>query len=109
MAKKKAAVNKSQAIRDYSAKNGESKPAAVVAALKKQGITVTAQQVSTVRFNDKKKPKKKGRAGDATAKRTGSAEKVSVTDLLAAKAFSEKVGGVAAAGTLLAALKKLDA
>lgn len=61
MAKKKQAVNKAQAIRDYFAAHPDAKGTEVVAALKAKGITVAAAQVSNVKTAAGKK--KKGKPG----------------------------------------------
>ncbi len=45
----KPEVNKAQAVRDYLTANPEAGPSAVVAALKKQGITITAKHVSNIK------------------------------------------------------------
>ena len=50
MAKRKG-PNKSAAIREYYLQNPTAKPREIVAELKKQGIKVSAQQVSTTRMN----------------------------------------------------------
>ena len=55
MAKKSKGPNKSQAIRDYYKAHPNAKPKDVVSALKKKGIVVSAQFVSTIRSVSKKK------------------------------------------------------
>jgi hypothetical protein len=60
MAKKKAgAVNKSQAIRDYRKAHPKHKPQQIAEELSKSGVKVSAQFVSTVLSNAKKKPVRK--------------------------------------------------
>lgn len=61
MAKKKQAVNKAQAIRDYFAAHPDAKGTEVVAALKAQSITVAPAQVSNVKTAGAKKKSKPGR------------------------------------------------
>lgn len=64
MAKKKSA-NKSQLIRDYKEANASASPKEIAEALSKAGASVSAQFVSTVLSNAKKKsgkaPGKRGR------------------------------------------------
>lgn len=111
--KKKAAkkpagktVNKSELVRDYAAANPEEKPKAIAAGIKsKHGVEITPQQISTVLFQARAKTgkrKAKKRALSVTE------AKVSLSSLLSAKEFAEKVGGVDEAEALLTALKKLD-
>lgn len=82
MAKRKG-PNKSEAIRNYYRRQPDAKPAKIVAALRKKGISVTAQQVSTCRLNAIKaglivdptsrvKPRKKVHKQIEPAKRNGS-------------------------------------
>ena len=56
---KKPAVNKSQAIRDHFSSHPGAMPVDVVAALKKQGITVSSGLVSIVKLKLKKAGAKK--------------------------------------------------
>lgn len=92
-------VNKSEAIRAYFSKNEGAKPKDVVAALAKDGIEVSPQQVSTVRYS----------AGRTTKKRAGkSSNAVQLDSLIAASEFAEKVGGVDEAKKLLEAVAKIQ-
>ena len=117
MAKKKSSVNKSQAIRDYYDANPDAKPLEVVAAMKKQGVTVNAQFVSTVKSNAKKKTtrgkptasakkSKTGKRGPrkATLKADGA---ISLDSLIKAKQLVEEMGGVEEARNALTALEQL--
>lgn len=99
-------VNKSELVRDYAAANPKEKPKAIAAGIKsKHGVEVTPQQISTVLFQARAKSGKR-----KAKKRVPSIvdAKVSLSSLLSAKEFAEKVGGVDEATTLLTALKKLD-
>ena len=123
MAKKSAdGVNKSQAIRDYYKANRKAKPKQVVEAMAEQGIKVSAQYVSTIRTNSKKKSQKKGpgrpvgrpagrpagrKAGRPAAKSTGG-QTVNLDSLLRVKEMVEEVGGIEEARTALAALERLS-
>lgn len=98
------AVNKSELVRDYAAANPSDKPKAIAAGIKsKHGVDVTPQQISTVLFQARAKGGKKKRKASASATES----KISLSSLIEAKQFSEKVGGVDQATTLLTALKKL--
>jgi hypothetical protein len=120
MAKKKAAasaapaaakpeVNKSQAIRDYLKANRKAMPKAVVEALKGQGIEVSSQMVSTVKFTmqQKKGGKKKQQKGGGKAASNGQAEMVSLNALIDAKKLIDKVGSIEKVKAALATLAKL--
>ncbi len=96
MAKKKAAsdLNKSKAIREYSAENPSAKPKAIAEALTAQyGVPFTNAQVSTVLFNARKKRgKKRGRRGPGrpAGVRTGAnTTEAAVTLIRQAGGFSE--------------------
>jgi hypothetical protein len=102
-APKKSDVNKSQAIRAYLKAHRGAKPLAVVEALKDQGIDVSAQTVSTVKFNMKKK-KGKGRKRTAGAESTNG-DKISLSALIEAKKLVDKVGSL---DKVKSALKALD-
>jgi hypothetical protein len=113
MAKKKSApakaeVNKSQAIRDYLKANRKAMPKAVVEALKAQGIEVSSQMVSTVKFNMSKKKGGKKRAAAASKSSAGNGEMISVSALLDAKKLVEKLGSIEKTKAALDALSKLS-
>ncbi|QDV73204.1 hypothetical protein [Botrimarina mediterranea] len=115
MAKKKVteksaakAVNKSELVREHAAANPKEKPKAIAEGIKKKhGVEISPQQISTVLFQARAKAGKKKAKKRAPAA-SGSETKVSLSLLLDAKQFAEKVGGVDQATMLLAALKKLD-
>ncbi|MEQ9406981.1 MAG: hypothetical protein RIK87_04615 [Fuerstiella sp.] len=99
-------VSKTQLIKDELALTPEAKPIEIAEKLKKHGVT--AQYVSTVKFNmNKKKTKKKG-AGARKMVRKPASIQVDVADLVAAKDFANKIGGVDKAKALLDALVKLS-
>ena len=112
-----AKVNKSQAVRDYLAKNAKATPKDVSAALKEQGLDVPPSYVSIVKFQMKKskgnaKAKKAEPASEAPAKEKKAAprqvsDKFSIETLLQAKKLSDSLGGVEAARRALEALSKL--
>lgn len=107
MAKRK--VNKSEKAREYMAKNPKAGPSAVAEALGKQGIKVSAQQVSTIKANAKKS-KTAGKAKAPRGRKPVAAANGSdayLKQLVAAKEFSASVGGVDNAKKLLTAIQKL--
>lgn len=106
MAKRK--VNKSEKAREYMAKNPKAGPSAVAEALGKQGIKVSAQQVSTIKANAKKS-KTAGRAKAPRGRKPAAAagSDAYLKQLVAAKDFASSVGGVGNAKKLLSAIEKL--
>lgn len=107
MAKRK--VNKSEAVRNYMAKNPNVGPSAVSEALSKRGVKVTPQQVSTIKNNAKNSAKRKTARGRKPSVMTIGAENgvLQVKDLMSAKVFADSVGGLEKAKGLLAALEEL--
>ncbi len=96
MAKKAAAKggpNKSSAIRDYKAANPTASPKEIAEALGKSGIVVSAQFVSTVLSNAKKKGGKIGKRGPKPGRKAG-AVGGSLEQLLKAKKMAEDLGGI---------------
>lgn len=108
MAKKSKGPNKSKAIRDYYDAHPNAKPKEVVVALKKKGIHVNAQFVSTIRSVSKKKGGKIGRPGRpvGSGRRPGSGE-VSYDSLLRVKRIVDEMGGIGQARNALTALEQL--
>lgn len=121
MAKKKAGgPNKSAAIREYLKTNPKAGPTEVGKELKKKGITVAPALVSNVKaaMLGKKaggKKKRRGKPGPKPGKRSvgrpagsgAASDKVSLSSLIDARDFADKVGGVEKAQELLKALGKL--
>ena len=106
--KKKAGVNKSQAIRDHLAKQPDDGAKAIVAAMRKKEIKVTEGLVNNVKYalaGKKKKKRRKKKA--ATTQRTVS-DKISISTLVQAKKMADQLGGIEKAKTALAALTKLQ-
>ena len=104
---RKGNVNKSQAIRDYSAANPDAKPMAIAAALKKRGVNVTPEFVSTVRSNDKRKT---GDIGGRQSRGTVGKGAISqvLPSLIEAKKMADLLGGTDKAREALDALDKLS-
>ena len=111
MAKKaspgKSRPNKSKEIRDYYAANPGAKPKEVSAALKKKGITVTPQFVSTIRSVSKRKSGKVGRPGRPPGSGAGRNGDLSLDSLVKLKGIVEELGGIAQTEKALDALAKL--
>ena len=119
MAKKKAVVNRSAAIRNYQAKNPGASAKEVVSALVMQGIAVTEHFVYNVKSNNKARKKaakkivvvKKKRVArkKATRKKVNrpSVSALSVNDLLEAKKLVDKLGSVDGARKAIETLEQL--
>ena len=119
MAKKQSSdgINKAQAIREYVTEHPDEGPKAVAEALTKQlGVEVTPGVVSTTKYqmgksspsNDtpqRGRPASKSQAGNGSS--GGSAAKIGIDELLAAKALSDKLGGPERAKEALELLAKL--
>lgn len=105
-------VNKSEEIRkaatSLQAKGEKPRPVVIIAALKKQGITVSSPQVSMVlkRMGFRPRPRKQAGAAGAGPKVRGGA--ISVDELLAAKKLVGQFGGAERAMAALAALKQFE-
>ena len=108
--------NKSALIREYKTKDANIGPKAIVSKLKSEhGIEVSAQFVSTVLSQAKKKSGKKGRRGRPPG--SGKAAKaspakatsggLSVELLLKAKKLANELGGVEEAKAALDALARI--
>jgi len=104
--KKKAGVNKSQAIRDHLAKHPDDGLKAIVAALGKKKIKVTESLASHVKYTSAGKKKRRKKKA-ATTQRTVS-DKISISTLVQAKKMADQLGGIEKAKTALAALAKLQ-
>ena len=123
MAKKKVArsVNRSDAVRKHLASNPDAKPKEVVAALRKEGLTVTTALVSRIKWEAKQKngqPKRRGRpkAVKTTPQKRASASRAPSTAALAdalpallhAKKLADAMGGIDKAREAVDALSKLS-
>jgi hypothetical protein len=105
-----AAGTKSQAIRDAYARLGSrTRPRDVIADLKSQGIEVSSAQVSMVRkaMGMRRRGRRGGAAGRATAVARTPAGSVSVNDLIAAKQLVDQMGGVKVVRKALETLERL--
>lgn len=118
MAKKRAGgPNKSAAVREYLKDKPDAGPTEVCKELKKKGITVAPALVSNVKAalrgkkgGKKKSGRKPGRpvgSGRKPGRPAGPSDKVSLSSLIDARAFVDKVGGAEKAQELIKALAKL--
>ena len=107
MAKRKG-PNKSAAIRAIYRRNPDAKPREIVAELKQQGITVSAQQVSTTRMNAIKSgllpPHGSKIVPLAQGRVNGS---FSVEELVTVKKLVDQLGGIKKAEAALSALSEI--
>lgn len=105
MAKKaKSGPNKSSAIRDFKASNPTASPKEIAEALGKSGIGVSAQFVSTVLSNAKKKGGKIGKRGPKPGRKAASGN---LEQLLTAKKLVEQLGGIDNARAAINVLSQL--
>jgi len=109
MAKKKARVNKSQAIRDFLAADPDAAPKDVEAALAKEGIKVSSALICTVKskVKAKGKPKKAATKKKTAAKKPPASDKIALSALLEAKKLAQQLGGIDAAKQAINALAQL--
>jgi hypothetical protein len=111
MVEKKEAkgTNKSEEIRKVAKsmkEKGETpRPVAIIAVLKKQGITVSSPQVSMVLKRMGLPGRRRQAAGGVVAAKGGA---ISVDDLLAAKKLASHFGGTARALAALEALQRFE-
>ena len=105
-------TNKSEEIRKVAKsmkEKGETpRPVAIIAVLKKQGITVSSPQVSMVlkRMGFRPRPRKQAGAVGTVVKVRGGA--ISIDELLAAKKLVGQFGGADRALAAIAALKRFE-
>ncbi len=107
---KKPKLNRSQAVRDYLAQNSNASPKAIVAGLKSKGILISTSLASVVKYSKKRPGRPKGRRSGRRVGRPSAAAKTDhlrVEDLLEAKSFVNRVGGVDAARKAFDLLEQL--
>lgn len=97
-------VNKTQAVKEYMSQNRKASPKEVSEALTKQGIEVSPNYVSTIKSKLKKRRRRPRKVGAAAASPT---DRLSLSALLDAKRFAERIGNLDKAKELLDALAKL--
>lgn len=109
MAKKaKSGINKSEVIRQCKANNPTWQPAQIAAILRDGGHQVSAQFVSTVLSNQRKKGGKIGKRGRKPGTQLGNGKSgFSHDNLIQFKKAIDAYGGVAAAKTAITTLETL--
>ena len=103
MAKEKK-VNRSQAIREFLAKNPGARPKAIKAGLAKKGVVVSNSLVNAIKYG---RPKTAGKRGRKPGPRSAAGE-TSFDALLDAKSLADKLGGVRRARQALDMLGRLS-
>ena len=101
-------VNKSQAIRDYLAKNPQSSPKTIVEDLKDQGVEVSLGLASAVKYGSGKKTarkKKAGRRGRPASRSTVGS--LTMEQLLVTRELADRLGGTDHVRQALEVLEKL--
>ena len=103
------AVSKSQAVRDYLKQNRGALPVAVSEALKAQGVDVTPNQVSNIKYQMglKKKGRRKAASPEVVAETPVPKDAISLSALLEAKKLVAKLGSTEAAKKAILALAQL--
>jgi len=96
---KELPFSKSEAIRNYKGENPTAGPKRIASALNDEGYDVTAQFVSTVLSNDRRK--------HGLINRKKSADELSISDLQFAKELVDRLGGVDNAITAINAYSQL--
>jgi hypothetical protein len=108
MAKKaKSGPNKSLEIRNYKAANPTASPKEIAEALTKEGVPVSAQFVSTVLSNAKKKGGKVGRRGRKPGRKPAAAAGGNYDHLIKAKKLVDALGGIDKAKAAISALAQI--
>ena len=104
------AVSKSQAVKDYLKQHRGALPVAVSEAMKAQGVDVTPNQVSNIKYQMglKKKGRKKAVAPEATTDEAPvPKDAISLSALLEAKKLVAKLGSTEMAKKAILALAQL--
>lgn len=107
-ASRQPAVSKSQAVRDYLKQHRGALPVAVSEAMKAQGVDVTPNHVSNIKYQmGLKKGRPKAAAPVAVAETPVPKDAISLSDLLEAKKLVAKLGSTEAAKKAILALAQL--
>ena len=102
--RKRGGVNVSQLVRDYKSQHKRSKPKDIAAALSAEGKKISAQYVSTVLSNWRRKKGRKAKRAPASSNNgTG----LDVAQLVKAKKLVGQLGGVEQAKKVIDALAKI--
>lgn len=105
----KTKVNRSQAIRDYLAKNSKARPAEIKESLAKEGIKVSDGLINAVKYKKPKgkRGKKRGRPAGSRVTTTATTATISIKTLIAAKKMVEELGGIEKAIAAIEVLRLL--
>lgn len=106
----KKSISKAAAIRDYKAAHSNAKPKEIAEHLNSKGFEMTPQYVSMILSNDRRKDGT-ARVRSTTGRVVTSGRKagnLSIDDVLVAKSFVDKVGGVEAAKAAVEAFAKIS-
>ena len=96
---KKSEVNKTQAVRDYFKANKKAKNSEVVAAMAKQGITISANYVGNIKATHNKRQR--------SVRKVVAKGGVGIPEVKAALAFIKLTGSVKAATQALAVAQEI--
>jgi hypothetical protein len=103
---KKAAVNKSQAIRDALAANPSKSPSEIADLLKADGISISAQYVSTIKSNAKIKTRRRVMARRGRPRGVTAGGGMGTMD--AALALIKAAGGLEQAKNVLSTIEQIS-
>ena len=105
-----ANVNKSQAIREFMAKNPDSTPKTIREGLLEQGVDASVGLISAVKYGGKNASNGGSRRVRRVIRRgrgRSSGAGITSDDLIRAKQFAEEIGGIANARQALELLEQL--
>lgn len=109
MAKARAHVNKSQMIRDMLQAHPEMSPSQIAGELKKKGLDLSAQYVSTIKSNSKAKKPGKRPVMKSVARKTATRQVGdSMTSLTAAVGLIKAAGGLEQARETLGLIEQIS-
>lgn len=104
---KASGPNKSLEIRNYKDANPTAAPKEIVEALAKSGVEVTAQFVSTILSNAKRKGGVVGARGRKPGRPAAAAPTGGIQQLIQAKKLIDQMGGIEAAKAAVNALAQI--
>ncbi|HWB00291.1 MAG TPA: hypothetical protein VG713_17475 [Pirellulales bacterium] len=105
--RKRRRRNKSAIIREYLQQNPDTRPSAVVAALRQRKVKVSPTLVSNVRAR-MSAANERGAGKPRRSGRSSGSHSVSVSDLVLARKFADALGSINAALRALETLSKLS-
>lgn len=105
---KSGGVSLSQAVREFLRQNPGANPKAIVDAMKSKGLTISLSLAYAIKYSKRGKKAAKGAGRSVGRPRAATSNgQLRAEDLLAAKAFVDRVGGTGAARTAIAILAQL--